>query len=376
MSGKNYYDILNVPRNADEKELKRAYRSLTKKYHPDINKEEDAEEKFKEINEAYSVLSDSQKRAQYDQMGHDTFTSASKGSYQGGGSRSGGFNADVGGFGDIFDSFFGSGSRGSRGPQSGSDLLMRIQITLQDVVFGVDRDVSVMHNEPCTACDGTGSATKKTNVCPRCGGSGQERRANNTPFGQFVSMATCSLCGGAGRIPEERCKTCNGSGHSRVKRTITVNIPAGVESGMRLRMEGYGEAGDAGAPNGDLFIEMHVAPNSVFTRIGDNLEISAEITPAQAVMGSSITIKTIDGRKIDLKVPTGVQYNMALKISGEGIHRRGRPGDLLVRMKIVVPKHLGSQEKELYEQILELEGNKESGQGSKGFFKDLKDKIK
>lgn len=376
MSGKNYYDILNIPRNADEKEIKRAYRSLTKKYHPDINKEEGAEEKFKDINEAYSVLSDAQKRAQYDQLGHDAFTSASKGSYQGGGYGSGGFNADFGGFGDIFDSFFGGGSRGPRGPQRGSDLLMRIQITLREAVFGADRDIDVMHNEPCPACDGTGSATKKTNVCPRCGGSGQERRANNTPFGQFVSMATCSQCGGSGRIPEERCKTCNGSGHSRVKRTITVNIPAGIDSGMRLRMEGYGEAGDAGAPNGDLFIEVHVTPDSAFTRIGDNLETTADITPAQAVMGTSITITSIDGRKIDLKVPAGVQYNTALKIPGEGVRRRGRPGDLLVRMKIVIPKHPGSQEKELYEQILELEGNKEPGHGSKGFFQDLKDKMK
>jgi len=376
MSGKNYYDILNIPRNADEKEIKRAYRSLTKKYHPDINKEEGAEEKFKDINEAYSVLSDAQKRAQYDQLGHDAFTSASKGSYQGGGYGSGGFNADFGGFGDIFDSFFGGGARGPRGPQRGSDLLMRIQITLREAVFGVDRDIDVMHNEPCPACDGTGSATKKTNVCPRCGGSGQERRANNTPFGQFVSMATCSQCGGSGRIPEERCKTCNGSGHSRVKRTITVNIPAGIDSGMRLRMEGYGEAGDAGAPNGDLFIEVHVTPNPTYTRIGDNLETTADISPAQAVMGTSITITSIDGRKIDLKVPAGVQYNTALKIPGEGVRRRGRPGDLLVRMKIVIPKHPGSQEKELYEQILELEGNKEPGHGSKGFFQDLKDKMK
>ncbi|MFA5397019.1 MAG: molecular chaperone DnaJ, partial [Methanogenium sp.] len=376
MSGKDYYDILNVPRNADEKELKRAYRSLTKKFHPDINKEEGAEEKFKDINEAYDVLSDRQKRAQYDQMGHDTYTSASKGSYQGGGYGSSGFNADFGGFGDIFDSFFGGGSRGPRGPQRGSDLLMRIQISLRDAVFGVDRDIDVMHNEPCTDCGGTGSATKKTNVCPRCGGSGQERRANNTPFGQFVSMVTCSQCSGSGRIPEERCKTCNGSGHSRVKRTITVNIPAGVDSGNRLRMEGYGEAGDAGAPNGDLYIEMHVVAHPQFSRIGDNLETSADITPAQATLGSMITIESIDGRKIDVKVPAGVQYNTALKISGEGVRRRGRPGDLLVRIKIAIPKRLNAQEKELYEKILELEGKKESGAGSKGFFKDLKDKMK
>ena len=183
------------------------------------------------------------------------------------------------------------------------------------------------------------------------------------------------MCGGSGRLPEERCHVCNGSGHERVKRTITVNIPAGIESGMRLRMEGYGEAGDPGASNGDLFIEIHVIPDKKFTRVGDNLEMTIEVSPAQAAIGTRVIIKTIDDREVELKVPPGVQYNTALKIPGEGVRRRGRPGDLLVRTKIIIPKHLSGEEKDLYKKILDIEGHSKK-EGSKGFFQDLKDKMK
>ena len=183
------------------------------------------------------------------------------------------------------------------------------------------------------------------------------------------------MCGGSGRLPEERCHVCKGSGHERVKRTITVNIPAGIDSGMRLRMEGYGEAGDPGAPNGDLFIEIQVLPDKKFTRIGDNLEMTITISPAQAAVGTQVTITTIDDRNVELKVPSGVQYNTALKIPGEGVRKRGKPGDLLVRTKIVIPKHLSGEEKDLYKKILDLEGHARKEE-SKGFFKDLKDKMK
>ncbi len=375
--GASYYDILNIPRNASEKEIKRAYRTLSKQYHPDVCKEEGCEEKFKEINEAYSVLSDPQKRAQYDQLGHDAFTSASKGQYTGGGF--GGFQADFGGFGDIFDAFFGGSRYGQqRGPQQGADLLMRLQITLQDAVFGIDREVEVYHSEACPVCDGTGSTTKKTRTCPRCGGSGQERRTSQTPFGQFVRMSTCSQCGGSGKIPEEACKECGGSGHVRVKRKVTVHIPPGIDSGMRLRMEGYGEAGEYGAASGDLFIEIAVAPHPQFTRIGDNLETSVEITPAQAALGSIADIETIDGRQIELHVPPGVQYNTALKITGEGVRRRGRPGDLLVRVKVVIPRRLSEEQQELYAKLMELEGSRpgDAAAHKKGFFQDVMDKVK
>jgi molecular chaperone DnaJ len=363
MGAGDYYDVLGVPRTADEKEIVKAYRNLARKYHPDVCKEPGSEEKFKEINEAYSVLSDQQKRAQYDKMGHETFTNASKGSYTGaGGFGGGGFSSDFSGFGDIFD-FFGGGQRRS-GPQPGADLLMRIQIPFEDAVSGTDRDIDVMHNEQCSACNGSGSATKKMNTCPRCGGSGQMRQAAQSVFGQFVRMSTCTACGGRGKIPEKQCSDCRGSGQKRVKRKVNVHIPAGIDSGMRLRMEGYGEAGDYGAPNGDLFIEVYVQTHGRFQRSGDNLETTIEISPVQAVLGTTIEIETIDKRHIDLVVPAGVQFNTALKIPGEGVKRRGKPGDLLVRVRIVTPKGVSREEKELYEKLAELEHKR----GEKGGF--------
>ncbi|MCX6692765.1 MAG: molecular chaperone DnaJ [Methanoregula sp.] len=371
MGSSDYYDILGVPRNADDKEVKKAYRNLARKFHPDVCKDRGAEEKFKHINEAYSVLSDAQKRAQYDNMGHETYTNASKGSYTGGGGYGGGFSTDFSGFGDIFD-FFGGGNRRA-GSQPGADLLTRISIPLEDAVAGTDRDIAVMHTEPCPACAGSGSETKKQNTCPRCGGSGQMRQASQSPFGQFIRMTTCTQCGGKGKIPERLCKDCRGSGHTRAQRKVTIHIPPGMETGMRLRMEGYGEAGDFGAPNGDLFIEVYVLPHERFTRDGDTLETMIEISPAQAVMGTTIEIETIDKRHIELKVPAGVQFNTALRVPGEGVKRRGHPGELLIRVKIVTPRQLGSEEKEMYEKILAIEGKHG---GKKGFFSGFMGKKK
>jgi molecular chaperone DnaJ len=367
MVGEDYYKTLGISRNADDAEIKKAYRSLARKYHPDICKEPGAEEKFKEINEAYSVLSDEEKKRRYDSMGHETYTNASKGSYNGGGGfYGGGFSADFSGFGDIFD-FFGGRQRRA-GPQPGSDLLMRIQVTLEDAVTGTDREIDVMHTESCSACNGSGSETGKLNTCSRCGGSGQLRQATHSPFGQFIRMTPCMQCSGRGKIPEKICRECGGSGHNQVKRKVSVHIPTGIDNGMRLRMEGYGEAGDFGARNGDLYIEVYVLPHDRFTRSGDNLETIVEITPAQAILGASIEIETIDRRHIDLKVPAGVQYNTALKIGGEGIRRRGKPGDLLVRVKIITPRSVTGEQKELYEKIAELEGR---SHGTGGFFSNI-----
>ncbi|MCP1661990.1 MAG: molecular chaperone DnaJ [Methanocalculus sp. MSAO_Arc1] len=374
MVAESYYEILGVPKNAPEKEIKRAYRNLARKYHPDVCKDEGAEERFKKINEAYSILSDADKRRQYDQLGHEAYTNASKGSYSGSGSGGYGFSSDFAGFGDIFDTFF--GGRGSRsGPQRGADLLMRISVSLRDAVFGTDRDIKVMHAEACPSCDGTGSANKRQSVCSRCGGSGQMRSVSQSLFGQFVRMTTCTECNGKGRIPEQPCTSCNGSGHTQVQRTVTIHIPAGVESGMRLRMEGYGEAGDYGAATGDLYIEVMVESDTRFDRKGDTLETGVRISPAQAVLGSEVEIETIDNRRVNLKIPPGIQYGTALRIPGEGIRRRGRPGDLLVRVIIVTPKDPGSEVMELYEKIRELEERDGSGAeastGKKGFFEKV-----
>jgi len=369
MATGDYYETLGISKNAKEKEIKKAYRTLARKYHPDVCKEPGAEERFKQINEAYSILSDPQKRAQYDHLGHESYTQASKGAYAGGGGGGyGGFSTDFSGFGDIFD-FFGGGFGGPRqtGPRAGADLLMKIQVPLKDAVFGTDREIEVSHSEPCTACDGTGSATKKRATCSKCGGSGQLRQMSQTIFGQFVRMSTCPECRGLGKVPETQCRECRGSGIIQAQRKVTVHIPAGIDTGMRLRMEGYGEAGDYGAPNGDLFIEVHVKSHDQFTRHGDNLETFIEISPAQAVTGSIVDVKTIDGKQVELTIPSGIQHDTALKIPGEGVRKRGRPGDLLVRVKIRVPKQISPEIRELYEKILELEGKK-AGEAKKKFF--------
>ncbi len=371
MSSGDYYEVLGVPRNADEKEIKKAYRNLARKYHPDVCKEKGAEEKFKFINEAYSILSDQQKRNQYDQLGHENYTNASKGSYSGAGGSPGGagFSADFSGFGDIFDFFGGGfgGGRRSRGPQPGSDILMRLQINLEDAAFGADKEIEVMHNEACSSCGGTGSENKKLKTCPACGGSGQVQQMNQTVFGQFIRMNTCSQCHGRGKTPEKTCTSCRGSGTNRIKRKVSVHIPAGVETGMQLRMEGYGEAGDYGASNGDLYIEMQVRAHQKFTRNGDNLETYVEVSPAMAVIGSFVEIETIDKRHVEMKIPPGIQNGIALKIQGEGVRKRGRHGDLLVKVKVIIPKSPGSEEKELYERLLEIEGKNREG-SRKGFF--------
>jgi molecular chaperone DnaJ len=367
MAAGDYYEILGIPKNADEREIKKAYRTLARKYHPDVCKEPGAEERFKQINEAYGVLSDPQKRAQYDHVGHEGYTSASRGSYAGGGGF-GGFSTDFSGFGDIFD-FFGGGFGGQRqtGPRAGADLLMRLQVTLEEVVFGTEKEIEVSHTEQCPKCDGTGSETKKRVSCATCGGTGQVRQMSQTVFGQFVRMSTCPECRGMGKIPETRCPSCRGTGVTQVRRKVQVRVPAGIDSGMRLRMEGYGEAGDYGAPNGDLFIEIVVRPHDRFTRHGDNLEVEAGISPAQAAAGSVITIETIDKKEIELTIPPGTQHDTALKIPGEGIRKRGRPGDLLVRVKVRIPRQITPELRELYEKILEIEGSR-GGQEKKGLF--------
>jgi molecular chaperone DnaJ len=368
----DYYDRLGISRTADDKEIKKAYRNLARKYHPDVNKDPGAEDKFKEINEAYSTLSDPQKRAQYDQMGHENFTNASKGSY-GGGGYGGGFNADFSGFGDIFDfasDIFGGGRQ--RGPRRGDDLLMRLDISLKDATFGLDKEIDVMHAEACQTCNGTGSENQKQKSCPKCGGSGQVRQQTQTPFGNFIRQGTCDLCHGRGKVAEKPCPTCKGTGHAKVRRKVSVHIPAGVDTGMRLRMEGYGEAGDHGAPNGDLYIEIHVKPDTRFAREGDNLGTKVQVSPAQAVLGTTVEIETIDSRKLEVKIPAGTQGGKRLRVSGEGIRRRGRHGDLLVLVEVITPKNVHGQMKELYEKILELEGHKGKGDGEKkGFFESI-----
>ena len=377
--GSSYYDTLGVPRNASTDDIKKAYRTLAKKYHPDVCKEAGAEEKFKQINEAYSVLSDDAKRRQYDQLGHDNFTNASKTGFGGaGGAGAGGFNADFSGFGDIFDSFFGGGGHRQQGPKDGDDMLMRIQITLADAVFGAQKEIEVMHMETCPDCKGTGSANGKTKVCRKCGGTGQIKQVRNSIFGQMVTQTVCPDCGGRGKIPETPCRKCNGTGKAKIRRKVMVNVPAGIDSGMRLRMEGYGEAGDYGAANGDLYIEVYVVADPRFDREGDNLVTQFEITPAQAALGCEVEIETIDNKKVTLKVPAGISYGTRLRIPNQGVRRRGSSGSLLVRIVIGTPKKLSQRERELYEELRQIESGIPAGRNEavKDDAKDATEKKK
>ncbi len=374
MGSESYYDVLGIPRNATETDIKKAYRNLAKKYHPDVCKEPGAEEKFKSINEAYAVLSDESKRRQYDQLGHENFTNASKGSY--GGPGGGGFNADFSGFGDIFDSFFGGGGGRRAGPQQGDDLLMRIQITLEDAVFGAQKEIEVMHTEQCSTCNGTGSSTGKTVTCPKCGGTGQIKQVRNSIFGQMVTASPCPNCNGRGKMPESPCKSCGGTGRTKVLRKVTVHIPPGIDTGMRLRMEGYGEAGEYGAPNGDLYIEVRVASNPKFEREDDNLVTQYELSPAQAVLGCEVEIETLDKKTVSLKIPAGIAYGTRLRIPGEGVRRRGNFGSLLVRIVIATPKKISATERELYESLLAAEGHPSSAVSSGSSGKESKSEKK
>ncbi len=242
---------------------------------------------------------------------------------------------------------------------------MRIQITLEEAVFGTQKEIEVMHTESCPECDGTGSATKKTTTCSKCGGTGQIKQVKNSIFGQMVTQSACPNCGGRGKIPESPCKKCNGTGRTKVRRKVTVNVPAGIYSGMRLRMEGYGEAGDYGASNGDLYIEVYVVSNPKFDREDDNLITQYEISPAQATLGCEVEIETIDRKKVMLKIPPGIAYGIRLRIAGEGVRRRGNYGNLLVRIVITTPKKISAAERELYEKLLKAEGNAGSSQSSK-----------
>jgi molecular chaperone DnaJ len=361
MGSGNYYEILGVPRDADTREIKKAYRKLAHKYHPDVCKDKGADDKFKLINEAYSVLSDEKQRRLYDNPEHETGTRASEGSGTGKEEADGSSAAGIFGSGDFSD-FFGGGQQ-QFVPHPGADLSLQIQIRFEDAITGTDREIEVIHTERCPACSGSGSKNKRVNVCPRCGGTGQMRATAHTVISDFLRMTPCTYCGGKGRIPEKECSDCKGSGHTRVKRKISVHIPAGTVNGTRLRMKGYGEAGDYGAANGDLFVEVVVQPHDRFLRTGDNLETVIEISPAQAALGTFTEVETIDKRRIDLRVPAGTQNNTALRIAGEGIKRRDHAGDLLVRVKIIIPKTLNGEQRELYQKLADLEGSSTLGRG-------------
>lgn len=350
MANKDYYETLGVEKSASAEEVKKAYRQLAKKYHPDLNKDDEAAaQKFKEVNEAYQVLSDDQKRAQYDQFGSAAFDGSAGGGY--GGFSGGGF----GGFSDIFESFFGGGATQRRnGPARGQDIEASLRITFEEAAFGVKKEVSINRRETCEHCHGTGAKPgSNTKTCPTCGGSGQVRQEQRTMFGSFANIATCPNCHGQGKIIEEPCESCRGTGRAQHSRKINVNIPAGIDNGQIITLSGQGEAGERGGPAGDLLVYIQVKPHKTFVRDGVNLYMDMPVSFGQAALGCELEVPTLDG-KVKYNLPAGTQTGTTFRLRGKGIKylRQEAYGDLFVKMNVQIPRRLTDRQKEL---IMELE---------------------
>lgn len=373
MAKRDYYEILGVARDASDEDIKKAYRRLARKYHPDVNKSADAEERFKEINEAYAVLSDPERRAKYDQFGHAAFEG---GAGQGGAGGFGGF----GGFedlGDLFsDLFFGGvfGGRPSQRPRRGADIHYDLSITFEEAAFGLETTVEVPRTVTCERCHGN-QAEPGTPIrtCPDCQGTGQVRYVQNTPLGQFATSRTCPRCRGEGKIVDTPCRECGGVGTVRRTSRLKVKIPAGIDEGQVVRLAGQGEAGYRGGPPGDLLIVVHVKPHEFFSRQGADVLCEVPISFVQAALGDEIEVPTLEG-PVKLRIPEGTQSGRVMRLRGKGIQdvRGYGRGDQLVTLRVVTPTKLTARQKELLREFA-----KETGQdapaGNKGFFERMKD---
>ncbi|OAT82391.1 molecular chaperone DnaJ [Desulfotomaculum copahuensis] len=372
MAKRDYYEVLGVSREATAEEIKKAFRKLARQYHPDANPDNKAaaEAKFKEIAEAYEVLSDPEKRANYDRFGH----AATDGQgFSGFGGGFGGFG-DFGGLGDIFDMFFGSGGRQRRGPEKGADVRVDLEISFKEAAFGLEKDIRVPRVETCTTCGGSGAAPgTRPQPCVACGGTGQIQFAQSTPFGRIVQTRTCERCHGSGRIIEKPCGTCHGSGQVRRTRSIHIKIPAGVDTGTRLRVAGEGETGLRGGPQGDLYVYIHVRAHRIFRREGNDVVMEVPLSFVQAALGDEIEVPTLEG-DAQLRIPEGTQHGTVFRLRGKGIPDLGGygRGDQLVRVKVVTPTKMSEEQKQLLREFAQLGGESPAGV-EKGFFKKVKD---
>ena len=371
MSNRDYYEVLGVGRNASDDEINGAFRKLARQYHPDVNKEPDAEEKFKEINEAYGVLSDSDKRARYDRFGREGL-----------GNMGGGFHDYTADFGDLFEELFGqfgfsTGSRRSRrSPRRGRDLQMQVRLTFEEAVFGTEKEIEFDRDDTCSACNGTGAEPGTTPTrCSTCNGQGEVRQVRQTLLGQMVQTAVCPTCNGRGEIISSPCHTCRGSGLERKKIHKKVQIPAGVDAGTQIRLAGEGAPGVYGGPNGSLFLLLDVQPHKFFKRRENDVLLNLDINIAQAALGAEIDVPTLDGEE-KLKIPAGTQPGRIFSIRGKGIPhlRRNGRGDQLVIVNVAVPTKLTKEQRELFEELAKSLGTTVKPQ-EKGFLDWLNEAL-
>ncbi len=371
MSPRDYYEVLGVSRNASKDEIKRAFRNLARKYHPDVSQEADADERFKEINEAYTVLSDDQKRAAYDRFGHA--------GVQGAGGAPGFGNMDFSDLADIFGDLFGFGSvrtgRRSRSmPRRGADLQYDVVLTFEEAVFGVEKEIEFTRDEMCSRCGGTGAEPGTSPVrCSTCRGSGEVRQARQTIFGSMVQVTTCPTCGGKGEVIASPCHTCHGRGLERKTVRKKVAIPAGVDDGTQIRLAGEGQPGSNGGPNGNLYLSLKVRPHKFFRRKNDDILLELDINVAQAALGAEVEVPTVDGPAM-LNIPAGTQSGKMLRLKGKGVpHLRssGR-GDQVVIINVAIPTHLNAEQRKLFEQLAHSLGSEVKPQ-ERSFFDRFRD---
>jgi molecular chaperone DnaJ len=370
MSDRDYYDVLGVPRSASSEDLKSAFRRLARQYHPDVNSSADAEERFKEINEAYAVLSDPDRRAAYDRFGHAGVRTAA---------GMPDFNVDFSDFADIFGEFFGFGraSRQSRNaPRRGADLQYRVELTFEESVFGVDKEIEITRDEVCSRCGGSGAEPGTSPVrCATCNGRGEVRQVRQTLLGSMVQVATCPTCNGQGETISTPCRTCNGRGLERRTRKKVVSIPAGVDTGNQIRLAGEGQPGTNGGPHGNLYLVVQVRPHQYFKRRDHDILLDLDINIAQATLGADVKVPSVDGVE-SLSIPPGTQPGKVLRLRGKGVpHLRGNGrGDQLILINVVVPKNLTADQRRLFEQLATSLGT-EVKPREKGFLDWIKDAI-
>lgn len=351
---RDYYEVLGIQKDATDADIKKAYRTLAKKYHPDVNKEKGSDVKFKEVQEAYEVLSDSQKRHSYDQFGHAGMEGA--GGF--GGFQQGGFED----LNDIFGSFFGGGfggsSRRQSGPRKGEDRLMRMQVNFMDAIFGKTETVGLDVDEVCSECMGSGARSKDdVKVCTTCHGQGSVTTQQRTPFGVFQSSSVCPDCQGSGKKIVNRCHKCNGRGYEHKHVNVDIKIPAGIHSGQQLRVGGKGERGSQGGPNGDLYIEIAVLKHKYFVREGNHIHVSIPLSALDATLGCKVDVPTVHG-DVELSIPAGTQSGTQFRLKGKGVKElnSSNQGDQYVEVKVQVDEKLSREQKELYEKLRSLQG--------------------